>query len=416
MADTTPSRWWGIGAPLMTGLFVAYLDRTNLSVGLPSVARDLGFAGSGFAVTSSWVLTIFLIGYALANVVGGVCTRRLDPKAVVIWSFAIWSLATVVAGFTTGIAAMLACRLILGIAEGIYWPQMSRFARGWFAPQELTKANTLIQYYGQYIALATGFIVLTPIYEAFGWRTMFFLTGGLGLVFIVPMYLKLLRPQSEAPFAQRETTLADREPLTFAALGGGAFVLLVISYLTQGMLFWGITLWIPLAVKSLGFSGMAQALTSALPFAAAVVLAIPMSMLSDRTNQRVLIASVGLLVAGVLLLLLPQIGSGSLKLAVITIALGFYASSYTPNIWSILQLTVRADAIGPASGIMNGIGAGGGGTLAGFLVGLLYHATGSYMPGFTVLGGLVVIGGLALLASGWVSRRRGVAASLRHGV
>src|SRR5271166_3970373 len=84
------SRWWSIGGSLMIGLFVAYLDRTNLSVGLPQISKDLGFAGEHFAVTSSWALTIFLIGYALANILGGILTRRMDPKPVVITCFIIW--------------------------------------------------------------------------------------------------------------------------------------------------------------------------------------------------------------------------------------------------------------------------------------------------------------------------------------
>jgi MFS family permease len=59
------SKWWNIGGSLMVGLFVAYFDRTNLSVSLPQLSRDMGFAGDSFAVTSSWALTIFLMGYAL---------------------------------------------------------------------------------------------------------------------------------------------------------------------------------------------------------------------------------------------------------------------------------------------------------------------------------------------------------------
>jgi len=382
---------------------------------LPSVAQDLGFSGPRFPVMSSWVLTIFLIGYALANVVGGVATRKLEPKTVVIASFAIWSTATLLAGFANGVAMMLICRLILGIAEGVYWPQMSRFVRDWFAPDELSKANSIIQYYGQYLALATGFLLLTPIYDAFGWRTLFFLTGGLGLVLIVPMYAKCLRPRSEAPFAEPENAAAVA-PLTFNAVGGWAFVLLVISYITQGMLFWGITLWVPMAVKSIGFSGVAQALASSVPFVAAVLFAIPMSMISDRTNKRVLIAGLGLMIPGAMLLLLPELHSGYAKLGLITLALGLYASSYTPNIWSILQLTARPSAIGSASGIMNGVGAGGGGTIAGFMVGLLYRASGSYMLGFTVLGGIVIFGGAALFASGWIvtHRKPGSTVSLQY--
>src|SRR6516162_4634098 len=160
------SKWRQVGLTLLVGLFVAYLDRTNLSVALPQLSKDLGFAGEGFATTSSLALTIFLIGYAFANVFGGIFTYRLDPKKVVVVTFLFWSLATVVVGVTSSVTMLLACRLALGVMEGIYWPQQSRFARAWFAPQERTLANSVIQYYGQYAALAVGFLVLTPIYTA----------------------------------------------------------------------------------------------------------------------------------------------------------------------------------------------------------------------------------------------------------
>jgi MFS-type transporter involved in bile tolerance (Atg22 family) len=88
----------------------------------------------------------------------------------------------------------------------------------------------------------------------------------------------------------------------------------------------------------------------------------------------------------------------------ITVAMGYYASSYTPNIWSILQGGVEPQAVGPAAGIMNGLGAGGGGTLAGFMVGLLKESTGSYDAGFMLLGLLVVLGGFSLLFYGRLRR------------
>ncbi len=294
---------------------------------------------------------------------------------------------------------LLVCRFILGAAEGIYWPQQSRFAKAWFAPGDRTRANGIIQFYGQYLALAIGFMILTPIYDAFGWRVLFFITGGLGLVVIVPLYVAMLKPESQAPYREVQTKQAAAR-LSLAALGGPPFLLLVFSYITQGMLFWGITLWIPLAVRSLGFTGRSQAVASSLPFCAAVLFAIPLARISDQTGRRVLIAALGMLIPGVLMMLLPLVDSGYAKLALITIALGYYAGSYTPNIWSILQSTVEPQAIGPASGIINGLGAGGGGTIAGFLVGLLYRSTGSYMSGFVVLGALVILGGVALLAYG----------------
>ena len=55
---------------------------------------------------------------------------------------------------------------------------------------------------------------------------------------------------------------------------------------------------------------------------------------------------------------------------------------------------------------MNGLGAGGGGTIAGFLVGMISAHTGSYMSGFMVLGALVILGGVALLSYGRVMEHR----------
>ncbi|HEY2020330.1 MFS transporter, partial [Paraburkholderia sp.] len=296
------SKWWGIGGSLMVGLFVAYLDRTTLSVALPSVAQDMGFAGDRFAVTASWALTIFLIGYAVANVVGGILTRKRDPKRVVIWSFAIWSLATVFVGFTDSLVVLLVCRFILGLAEGVYWPQQSRFAKAWFAPNERTKANAIVQYYGQFIAMALGFMILTPLYTAFGWRVMFIVMGCVGLFGVVPLFMAKLRPESEAPYRERPAAEVVPTRLSLDALGGYPFFLLLVSYITQGMLFWGVTLWIPLAVRSVGFTGTSQAVASSLPYLAAVLLALPISRISDRTGRRVLIAALGLLIPGVLMM------------------------------------------------------------------------------------------------------------------
>lgn len=403
---TAASRWWRIGGSLFIGLFVAYLDRTNLSVAMPELSRELGFAGADFAKTASLTLTIFLIGYAVCNVLGGFLTKNMDPKKVVIACFALWSAATILVGLTSSIVILLACRFLLGAMEGVYWPQQSRFARAWFTPTERTTANALIQYYGQFLALALGFMVLTPVYDAFGWRTLFFITGGIGLFVICPLMLACLRPEREAPFLETPASGEVAPKVKLSDMGGPAFILMVFAYVTQGMLFWGITLWIPLAVRSIGFTGLSQGIASAVPYIAAVLFAVPLTLYSDHSGHRVGVACTGLLVAGVLLLALPLVDSGLLKLTLITIALGFYAACFTPNIWSILQSTVKPHAVGPASGIMNGVGAGGGGTIAGFLVGMMNQWTGSYMSGFMVLGALVVLGSLSLMLYGRLAATR----------
>ncbi|EME8405903.1 MFS transporter, partial [Salmonella enterica] len=188
---TSMQKWLRIGATLMFGLFVAYLDRSNLSVTLPTITHDLNIDGA----TASIVLTIFLIGYAFSNIFGGVFTQRYDPKKIVILMVLIWSIATVFVGFTSSVYVILICRLVLGITEGIYWPQQSRFASDWFSDKERTQANSIIQYYGQFLALGLGFMILSPLDAAFGWRNVFIITGVIGIVVVVPLYITMLKKQ-----------------------------------------------------------------------------------------------------------------------------------------------------------------------------------------------------------------------------
>jgi MFS family permease len=384
----------------MIGLFVAYLDRSNLSVGIPGMSKDLGFSGSNFSVTSSWALSAFLIGYGFANFFGGILTYKMNPKTVVIVVYALWSIATLLTGWVNSVGLLIFFRLILGIGEGIYWPQQSRFAEAWFTKKELTVANTIIQHYGQFLSLGLGFLILIPLNAAFGWKPLFFILGAAGLVIVVPLYLWLLKKEPEGVQTKSEVEQSSQEKLTFRSFGGSRFLLLIGAHLGQNMLFWGITLWIPLAVKSLGFSGITQGFLSGLPYLTAVILTIPMSIISDRTGKRVLMATVGLITSGILLVFLPVVDSPVGKITLITLSLGILISTYTANFWAIIQSSVSRSSVGPAIGIVNGIGVGFGGTISSFIVGLLLKQTGSYIPGFTVISVIAILSGLILYLYG----------------
>ena len=263
------------------------------------MAKEVGFEG---AAASSLALTGFLIGYAVSNFFGGFITYKLNPKNTIITMSILWSLVTLLTAWVTSLTELVVYRIILGIAEGIYWPQQFRFARAWFSKSELTKGTNIIQFYGQYMALALGFVILTPIYQGLGWKFLFYITGGLGLVIVLPMYLLFLKSQPDVPLTDSiDDDVAEKstnQKISFQSLGGAAFLLIVFSYFANGMLFWGITLWIPMVVSSLGFSGMWQGFASSLPYMLSIAFAIPMSFISDRTQKRTTIASLGLIVAG----------------------------------------------------------------------------------------------------------------------
>lgn len=395
-----PGRWIRVGLLLAVGLFVAYLDRSNLSIGIAGVSRDLGFAGSDFAASSSLALTAFLWGYLVSNLLGGVLTARIDAKWILLIAVAGYSLCTVLIGFSENITMLIVLRVGVGIFEGFYWPQQFRLAKEWFDEKEMTRASAMIQYYGQYLALALGFFILTPVYAALDWRPLFWILGGLGLVLVLPLYAAFLRSTPDSPrFGPIRIPAVDaseRKKLTFASLGGWSFLLIVFSYFTNGMLFWGITLFLPQTVATFNLPPALNGLAAATPYLLSLVLTFPMIALADRTGRRGIIAVSGLVVGGILIACLPLTGDPTIRFILISLGLGYFTAAYTPNIWAIAVTRLSPHAVGPATGIINGFGAGGGGIVAGALVGGLLASTGSYFVGFTILGLAAITGGIAL--------------------
>lgn len=86
-----------------------------------------------------------------------------------------------------------------------------------------------------------------------------------------------------------------------------------------------------MVVNSLGYTGFSKALVSSLPYLTAVILAIPISWISDKTQKRVLIASLGLLIPGVMLFLLPFVDAPGFKITLITLGDGLLCRQLYPQ-------------------------------------------------------------------------------------
>jgi len=258
-------------------------------------------------------------------------------------------MATLVVGFTSSLSVLFACRLVLGIMEGIYWPQQSRFARAWFAPEERTLANSAIQYLRPVHRVSDGL----PDPDAYLCRI--WLAGGvLGhrryRHHLCPAALSPSSPPGERGALRRGHAGASRE----AHLGkrSAAYLSSFLSSATspKACCSGGLRYGFLLLCSRWASPGRASHSPVPCHYFAALALTYPMAKLSDRTGKRVLIVALGQILPGALLLLLPQVDNPTVKLALITVAMGYYASSYTPNIWSILQGGLSRKRLDPPRG------------------------------------------------------------------
>jgi MFS transporter, ACS family, D-galactonate transporter len=168
---------------LFVTVVINYLDRSNVSIAAPSLATEfhldpvqLGLVFSAF----SWTYTAFQLP-------GGWLTDRVHPRILYPALIMLWSLATLATGLANGLVALLALRMAVGFFEVPTFLINNRIATTWFGEKE--RATCIAVYTA---AESVGLAFLTPVLfwlkTEFGWPSVFFLTGAIGLAWSFTFY------------------------------------------------------------------------------------------------------------------------------------------------------------------------------------------------------------------------------------
>lgn len=157
---------------------INYLDRTILGIVAPQLSKEIHIDPAMMGI----IFSAFAWTYALAQIPGGMFLDRFGNKVTYALSIFFWSLFTLLQSFTLGLKSLLLLRLGLGVSEAPCFPANSRIVSTWFPQHERARA-TATYTVGEYIGLAAFSPLLFLILEHHGWRTLFFLTGGLGILF-----------------------------------------------------------------------------------------------------------------------------------------------------------------------------------------------------------------------------------------
>ncbi|KLY31708.1 MFS transporter, ACS family, D-galactonate transporter [Klebsiella oxytoca] len=163
---------------LSIGTMINYLDRTILGIVAPKLTSEIHIDPAMMGI----VFSAFAWTYALAKIPGGMFLDRFGNKLTYALSIFFWSTFTLLQSFSVGLKSLLLLRLGLGISEAPCFPVNSRVVSKWFPQHERARA-TATYTVGEYIGLAAFSPLLFLILEHHGWRTLFFLTGGLGIAF-----------------------------------------------------------------------------------------------------------------------------------------------------------------------------------------------------------------------------------------
>ncbi|MGO2520502.1 MAG: DHA2 family efflux MFS transporter permease subunit [Microbacterium sp.] len=175
---------------LIVGMFVAVLSGTIVSTSLPVIIADLGGTQSQY----TWVITASLLATAITTPIWGKLADLVDRKILVQLSLIIFTVGTVIAGFSVDTNMLIAVRVIQGIGVGGLMSLVMIAIALIISPRERGKYMGVV---GGIMAFATigGPLLGGLITDTLGWRANFFVGVPFSIVALILLQFTLHLPR-----------------------------------------------------------------------------------------------------------------------------------------------------------------------------------------------------------------------------
>jgi MFS family permease len=404
---------------LLAMVTINYVDRANLAIAGPLMAKEYGWSLTtlGFALSSVfWVYTPGLLLWGtLLDIIG----IRLSYAI----GLAIWSLASICTAFIGGFGSLIGARFALGLGESVSPPGSSKAVREWMPASDRGFATGVFTA-GYYLGPAIGFPLIAWLVGAYGWRMMFIILGVATLFFLV-IWLLLYFPPDRAKWlsdaerrlilTQRDSTVQRESVASTAALTRGDVFRnrtswgLVLASASAAYTMYVYLTWLPSYFLNVHHMNLAKSgWYSAFPYIIATIACLIVGRFSDRTlttermnrggRRRFVVIS---MIATAAILLVPLVSDLNLILVLLAITLSGAACTLTTNIALANDLMPDAKYAGSLFGLM-GVCSNFLALLAPIFTGIIAQATGGFSGAFLLAGCItaVAIVGVLVLVRG----------------
>lgn len=335
-----------------------YMDRQMLSTMKEAMSIDIVELQS--ATYFGYLMAAFMWIYGLASPLAGLVADRLNRKWLIVGSLFVWSLVTLLMGFTHDFAMLYALRAVMGVSEALYMPA----ALALIADFHTGKSRSLavgIHMTGLYVGQALGGFG-AKLSQMLTWNDTFFYFGLVGALYAIILAVLL----HEAPQREQATPKHNTQPRAqasgglLASLGAilstPAFWVILLFFTATSLPGWATKNWLPtLFAANLGIE-----MTEAGPWATITITAASFigvfvgGAMSDRwvlsnVRGRVYTSAIGLTLMIPALLLLGY-GHSILTVAggavCFGIGLGLFDTNNMPIVCQFFSSKLRSTAYG----------------------------------------------------------------------
>jgi predicted MFS family arabinose efflux permease len=325
---------WGITGMLVVLYLMNASDKAVFGLIAQPLSEDLGLSASQIGFTGSMFFLAFSFGGFFAGPINKVLALR--------WSIAIiavlWGVVMLPLVVWSTFAVLLASRMLLGLTEGPTSGLLHTAAYSWHAPAKRGLPSALI-ISGSMLAKMAVVPILALVVAEYGWRAAIIVLSCATALWCVP-WLLTWRPGPYVVGGKHTSTEdTDSEPAISwrRLLTSKTFVSAVLVAMSAYALMTVVLTWLPSYFEQgLGYSRLESGTLFAAPSFVGLATLIGGSWLSDRGISRglsirlvrVVVPCVGVIVAGVLLLSLPALGSPLLAVCAVSVAYGLVVAVF----------------------------------------------------------------------------------------
>jgi MFS family permease len=385
------------------------MERGAIGASAPSIMREFHID----KIKMGWAISAFSWSYALCQIPGGWMADRFGPRAVLAVAMTWWALFTAAMALSFNAISLAATRLLFGAGEAAAFPAGSRALVPWL-PLKRRAFGQGFQHSGARLGAAVAPAVVVYLIAVSGWRTVFYIFGGVGIAWAIGWYATYRNTPGEHPRVDR-AELALLPITQIPARSGWKRAVpwrrilrdrnlrhLSTVYFCYGYVIWLYLAWFPTYLREARhFSGLKTGLAS-LPLFMATATNIAGGLLSDRyaskwgdlRRGRIIVSRSGFLIAAVALLPGVLASHEIAALCCLTIALAGLELTVAVS-WAIC-IDIGGAFSGSVSSVMNTWG-NLGGAISAVAVGYIATHFGWSSP-------FILASGLCLLSAWLVSR------------
>ena len=389
--------------------FVANLDKTNISVAALQMNADLGLSASMYGLG----VGMFYISYIIFEIPSNVIMTRVGARIWIARIMITWGVVSAGMSLVHTPTQLYVMRFLLGMAEAGFTPGIIYYISCWFPKSNRARAMSFF-YMGSVLASVIGLPIsgsilnMHGIADIAGWRWLFAMEGIPAIILGCLVLLRLPDTPNHATWLSADekkwlnTRLQQengdvevgKHHSWASALRNKVVLMLSLVWFLQAFCSIGITLFLPLIIKSVATeqSNFVISVLSAIPFAFAAIFMYVNGRHSDLTKERSLHLGVPLIISG--LLLAASIYTSNLFIAYIMLVLTVgFNFALTPIFWAVTTEKLAGVAAAASIAFINAIA-----NFAGLglppLLGKIKDVTGSFHYGLLIIATALVIGGI----------------------